>query len=294
MWRVDDEFEVLEENRREWELTGPLPPRRRLFVPVDGLRHVSAIQWFEEPPRVVLLHGRGQNAHTFDTVLLALGQPALAIDLPHHGHSDASPTGPSGVVEHARDIAEALDTLLTTPVVLVGMSLGGLVSLLVTRDRPDLVRHLVLVDVTPAADPRRARAVIEFLDGPESFASLEEMVERTIAHHPSRSPQSLRRGVLHNARQRPDGRWVWRHQQYPPAPSSPSPRPDLWRILEEIAVPVTLLRGDRPPSVVLEEDVVEFIRRRPHDRSITLAGGHSLQGDDPLGVARVLGDVLSE
>jgi hypothetical protein len=56
---------------------------------------------------------------------------------------------------------------------------------------------------------------------------------------------------------------------------------------------VTLLRGDRPPSVVLEEDVVEFARRRPYDRTITLAGGHSLQGDDPLRVARVLGDVLS-
>ena len=40
---------------------------------------------------LVLLHGDAQNAHCWDTVLLALGCPAIAVDLPGHGHSDHLP-----------------------------------------------------------------------------------------------------------------------------------------------------------------------------------------------------------
>ncbi len=285
---VDDEFDLLEENRTEWGLPGPLPSRRRLFFPVEGLRHLSSLQWTDEPPQFLLLHGRGQNAHTFDTTLLALQRPALAVDLAHHGHSDPAPTGPSGVLEHAADVVTLLDSLGGEPVVLVGMSLGGLVSMVVAHERSERLRHLVLVDITPSIDGDRARAVLDFLDGPESFSSLDEMVERTISHHPTRSASSLRRGVLHNAIRRPDGRWTWRHQQYPPALASPATRPDLWPVLEEIPLPVTLVRGDRPPSVVRDEDVSEFRRRRPNDEVVTLHGGHSLQGDDPLELAAVL------
>ena len=48
---------------------------------------ISALKWGDEPPQVVFLHGGGQNAHTWDTVILGLGVPALAVDLPGHGRS---------------------------------------------------------------------------------------------------------------------------------------------------------------------------------------------------------------
>ena len=48
---------------------------------------VSALAWGEGAPEIVLLHGGAQNAHTWDTVALALDRPLLAIDLPGHGHS---------------------------------------------------------------------------------------------------------------------------------------------------------------------------------------------------------------
>ena len=55
--------------------------------PASG-RRLSALVWGEGPPELVLLHGGAQNAHTWDTVALALERPLLAIDLPGHGHSD--------------------------------------------------------------------------------------------------------------------------------------------------------------------------------------------------------------
>ena len=49
--------------------------------------NLSALVWGDADPELVLIHGGAQNAHTWDTVALALGRPALAIDLPGHGHS---------------------------------------------------------------------------------------------------------------------------------------------------------------------------------------------------------------
>ncbi len=66
---------------------------RRESVEVDGGRKVSALVWGSEPPEMVFLHGGGQNAHTWDTVALALGVPLVAVDLPGHGHSDWPGTG---------------------------------------------------------------------------------------------------------------------------------------------------------------------------------------------------------
>ena len=49
---------------------------------------MSALVWGSEPAGMVLVHGGGQNAHTWDTVALALDRPLVAVDLPGHGHSD--------------------------------------------------------------------------------------------------------------------------------------------------------------------------------------------------------------
>src|SRR3546814_18766269 len=68
-----------------------------------------------------------------------------------------------------------------------------------------------MVDVTPGADREKASDVVAFLAGPESFDSFEQILERTVAFNPTRTESSLRRGILHNAARRDDGRWVWRN-----------------------------------------------------------------------------------
>ena len=65
----------------------------------------SALIWGDEPPEIVLLHGGAQNAHTWDTVALALDRPLVAIDLPGHGHSDHRAEGPFSPRENATDVA---------------------------------------------------------------------------------------------------------------------------------------------------------------------------------------------
>ena len=84
---------------------------RREFVEVEPGRSLSALVWGEGPPELVLLHGGAQNAHTWDTVALALGRPLVAVDLPGHGHSDGGIQGSLDVQANADDIAVVMQAL---------------------------------------------------------------------------------------------------------------------------------------------------------------------------------------
>lgn len=284
-----DEFGYFDENLAEWGLRAREVRVRRCFVAVEGLRHVSALVWGEGPPEAALIHGSAQNAHTFDTVALALERPLVALDLPHHGHSDASFYGPRAVLEHARDVAHALPELLTPPRPVVAMSYGGLVGVALAHEHPELVSHLVLLDITPGVTRESARAIRDFVEGPESFGSFEEMLARAVAFNPGRRESSLRRGVAHNALQRRDGRWVWRHQRHATPARSPDSSVDLWDWLEEVVTPVTLVRAMGVTSVVSDEDESQFRRRRPHDEVHHVPGAsHSIQGSHPLELSELL------
>ena len=284
-----DEFGYFQENLDEWDLAPREIRVRRSFVAVEGLRQVSALVWGDGPPVAVLLHGSAQNAHTFDTVALALDRPLVAVDLPHHGHSDASFYGPRAVLEHARDVALALPELIDPPRLVVAMSYGGLVGIALAHEHPELVSRLVLVDITPGEHVQSARAVTAFVNGPESFASFDEMQARTIAFTPDRSESSLRRGVAHNAIRRGDGRWVWRHQQHTIPVRSADTSVDLWDWLSEIRAPVTLVRAMGASSVVTPQDEEEYRRRRPTDEvHHVLGASHSIQSSHPLELSELL------
>lgn len=284
-----DEFSMFHENLIEWGLEVPIPTVRRFFVAVDGLRQLSGLAWGESDPEIVLVHGGAQNAHTYDTVALALQRPLLALDLPGHGHSDPSPYPSSAIASHARDIECALEQLSNFAIPLVGMSLGGLCSILVASERPDLVRSLVLIDITPGVNADKAKHITDFVNGPKSFDDFSELLTRTIEHNPTRSVSSLRRGILHNALRRPDGTWVWRHQQHAQSELRAPDAGDLWEKLGELRMPVTLLRGMAPGSVVDDADEAELLRRQPTATVIHVTdAGHSIQGDRPLELAALL------
>ena len=247
------------------------------------------MRWGTGEPELVLLHGGAQNAHTWDTVALALDRPLLAIDLPGHGHSDWRDDHSYFPAENARAVAAVMRELAPDALAVVGMSLGGLTALALALDAPELVRRLVLVDVTPGVDRDKASAVISFIAGPESFASFDEILERTVAFNPTRSVSSLRRGILHNAAERPDGTWAWRYERFVLPDGAEMPDfANLWEAVDSVHVPLLLVRGADSP-VVSDADVEELLRRQPKARVIVVeAAGHSVQGDQPLELARLI------
>jgi len=285
-----DEFSFFQENLAEWDLNVQVPNVKRFFVPIDTERKLSGLKWGDTDPSMILLHGGAQNAHTYDTVALSLQQPLIALDLPNHGHSDASPYGSSAVAAHASDVAVVIRKLISKPTPLVGMSMGGLTSILIAAAHPELVSSLTLIDITPGVNAEKAKHITAFVNGPTSFDDFDDLLKRTIEHNPTRKVSALRRGILHNALQRSDGTWVWRHQQHPKSELTAPVIGNLWDTLSELKMPVTLIRGMAAGSVVDDDDEKELKRRVPHAEIVHVQeAGHSVQGDQPLKLAALLG-----
>ena len=299
-----DEFSLFAENAQEYGIEwrgSPVVRREAIPVDQDG-RRVSALIWGNAGPEIVFIHGGAQNAHTWDTVALALDRPMVALDLPGHGHSDHRLGDPFSPNENAEDIAVAIRELAPQAQLIVGMSLGGLTALALSRVAPEVVRSLLLVDVTPGVDRDKAAPIAAFIAGPESFSSFDEILARTIEFNPTRSESSLRRGVLHNAVER-DGEWVWRYQRprlIEAAVSLDSTQAgsaidfsNLWDDLGALRVPLTLARGLAAGSVVDDSDQNEVLLRQPEARIELFPGaGHSIQGDQPIELAALIDSLL--
>ena len=289
-----DEFGLFHENAQEYDIPWHGPPAvRREFIDVSDGRRVSALVWGDAEPELVLVHGGAQNAHTWDTVALALDRPLVAVDLPGHGHSDWREDRRYWPADNAEELAQVLPGLAPSRRLLVGMSLGGLTSIALAARHPELAPRLVLVDVTPGVDRDKAAPIAAFVAGPEQFASFDEILERTIAFNPTRTESSLRRGILHNARENDDGTWTWRYDRWRLGEGEDMPDfRGLWDDVSKLTMPLMLVLGAES-GVVGEEDVAELRRRQPDVRVEVVEGaGHSVQGDRPVELARLIESFL--
>ena len=286
-----DEFSFFSENVAEYSLgVSPQPAVSRISHVLEDGRHVSALRWGSASPKIVFVHGSAQNAHTWDTVCLALGEPALVVDLPGHGHSSWRDDGDYTPRSLAFDIAPIIEANAPDARLVCGMSLGGLTTLALAYQRPDLVTRLMMVDITPGVTPEKAKAITDFVNGPQAFASFDDLLARTKEHNPTRSESSLRRGILHNARQLDDLSWVWRYDRRSHSRREPGTHvaAGMWEMIERLPCPLTLVRGGVSP-VVDDADVAELRRRRPDSVVHVVDGaGHSVQGDRPRELAELV------
>jgi pimeloyl-ACP methyl ester carboxylesterase len=296
-----DEFGLLHENAAEWDIPLDRPPvvRRDTFELPTG-QTLSYLHWGEDDPELVFLHGGAQNAHTWDTVMLALGRSAVSIDLPGHGHSDRRPDRDYGPWQNAAAVAPLIETAAPAARCVVGMSLGGATTIRLAAQRPDLCPRTVLVDVTPQInDPSRQlttaeRGTVSLIAGPPVYDTFNEMADAAVALSPYRAKSGVRRGVRHNARRLEDGRWTWRYDLFgPPDNGGPSGWVDftpLWEDVCAITSPTLFVRGGLSPFV-RDEDIAEMRRRLPSLEVVVVDGaGHAIQSDRPLVLAELIRD----
>jgi pimeloyl-ACP methyl ester carboxylesterase len=295
-----DEFGMLADNAAEAGLAlSALPPVRRTSFTLPDGQAVSTLAWGDAQPELVLLHGGGQNAHTWDTLALALGRPLLAVDLPGHGHSGRRPDRDYGPWRNAEAVAAVMEQAAPATRAVVGMSLGGSTLIRLAATRPNLVRRAVIVDVTPNSGVRsRAlapseRGAVALVSGPPTYDSFEAMAAAAVAASPGRARSAVERGVRHNARRLPDGHWTWRYDLFGERPASVGDHTGLWTDVSAITVPVLLVLGADSPFTGAE-DVAEFRRRLPAARvDVVPRAGHAVQSDQPLALARLIEDFIA-
>jgi len=157
---------------------------------------------------LVFLHAFPLNRSMWTSQITALsGQfRTIAIDLRGHGESDA-PLWSFSLEQYADDVAALLDHLNIPQAVLVGLSMGGYISLAFSRQYGNRLRALVLADTRAQADGPEGRtgrfhlAQTTYTQGTEAVATtmlpkllgatslkrkpeLVEYVRRTIQHTP--------------------------------------------------------------------------------------------------------------
>lgn len=288
-----EEFESLTEVAGELGLSpNAIPHVERRDVDLGDSQTLSLIQWGNSEPEIVFLHGGAQNAHTWDLVALGLGRPALAVDLPGHGHSSWREDKDYGPFRNAEAVAAVIEKQAPEARGVVGMSLGGMTTIRLAATRPELVRRAVLVDVTPgsaeavAAMSAVQRGAVALASGPRTFESLDDMVDAAVKASPRRPASAVRRGVIHNSRQLPDGTWAWRYDR--PAQRSIDEMNDLWDDVDRLTMPVMLVRGG-DSGFVTDDDLAEATRRLPGMRVETVPdAGHAVQSDQPAALTDLI------
>ncbi len=151
----------------------PVKPVREDHVSVDDVT-LHYVQWGEQGPPVVCLHGVTANAFCFQALADALSPDhrVFAYDLRGRGESDKPASGYSAPI-HAQDLANVIDTLHLERPMIIGHSLGALIALYFAAHYPDKISKLVLIDAggplpwkTPEEQPAWLTVSISRLGSP--------------------------------------------------------------------------------------------------------------------------------
>ncbi len=106
---------------------------------------------------------------------------AVAVDLRGHGKSAPAADGDYSIAAFAGDVAALIEERVIAPAIVVGHSLGGVITTQLAASRPDLVAAAVLVDVAPMIIAAEMQPILERLfgrfRGPDGEAARAALVD---------------------------------------------------------------------------------------------------------------------
>ena len=243
--------------------SGPPPSR---WVDLGGPVHYVNYGGPQDGPLMVCVHGLGGSSVNWAAVAPSLSKTCrvLALDLAGFGRTHSHGRSTS-VHDNQRLLHRFMSEVCGDPAILVGNSMGGLISVLQTAAHPETVAGIVLID--PAlpvglasrpdplvagmfglyAVPAVGRSVVARRRSSHSAEELAMALLRLCCADPSRVPRPILEQHLELARERND---------YPNVDAEliVAARSLLWvlarrrahaSMLHDITVPVLLLHGDQ-------------------------------------------------
>jgi pimeloyl-ACP methyl ester carboxylesterase len=134
-----------------------------------------------EPP-ILFIHGGLCDHRSWGPQLAALSALYRCVAPDMRGTGSTSARKPFTVFQQARDLAALGDVLRLRSAVCVGHSLGGLVALLLNRERPDLVRGIVTIDTPLFPHSLPPQALSDAILSDDTLDPLAESIEMMTAN----------------------------------------------------------------------------------------------------------------
>jgi pimeloyl-ACP methyl ester carboxylesterase len=205
-------------------------------------------------PPILCVHGGAAHAHWYDFFAPGFTGDYHVHSLDLRGHGDSEWMDPPDYTYevYISDVDEVMQRLALRDVVLVGHSMGGLVSLLYTATHPERIRALIVVDSSVRMPEDRAAMLRDVGSRPGSrYASRDEFVSRYRLRPggTSAAPEIVRHLAERGARQLPDGHWTHKFDRNVYAQRNGLDGVPYWG---RIRVPALLVKGSRSQRITPE------------------------------------------
>lgn len=241
---------------------------------------------------LVLLHGFGGWWQTWLQLIsgFALRWHVYAMDLPGHGKSGASGTG-YAVPDYAAHVAEFLRAVVGEPAVLVGHSLGAVISATVAADAPELVSAAILEDppLFRESSPDTAEVVSKFHEEYKLFGaatSYEGLLDGFAVIYPEDDEARIRDTTR--------SRSLMDLEAYLPVVGHGDPELPGESLLSRIRLPTLLIHADPELGGIVGEGEARWVAGLIGDlTAVRVPGaGHLIHRERPVEFARVVTDYL--
>lgn len=108
---------------------------------------INYVEQIQSGPTLLLIHGNMSGWKSFLPVMSELNTSAYyALDLRGHGKSSHVPNGNYSLQTHLNDVISFIKDVIKKPVIVFGVSLGGMIGLMLAAQYPESVRGLVIAD----------------------------------------------------------------------------------------------------------------------------------------------------
>ncbi|PYS55968.1 MAG: hypothetical protein DMG13_01895 [Acidobacteria bacterium] len=265
------------------------------FVTVNGLR-IHYLDWgARDKQPLIMLHGIGRVAHTFDHIATHFNKnyQVMAVDMRGHGESGWDPQGAYLVEDYVKDIEGMAQQLQLRNIVIWGNSTGGRVAQVFAGLHPDLTAAVISEDV----GPERPREIAEGLtnrikqEDEKGWASEDELFAQLKAANSRTSDDVLRAYAHYGSRPRTDGRVIWKRD---PKIGNGFVPTELWRFVSQIQSPIIYILGGRS-TIVPAETQEELRKTLPQVQITTMPGlGHYPSEENPKDFLAIVDRFLAE
>jgi len=225
-----------------------------------------------------MLHGLFGRATTWSDTARWLTPHfhVVGLDQRGHGWSD-KPENAYSRAHYVNDAVLAIEQLGLGPTIVIGHSMGALNAWVVASQRPELVRGLVLEDMTAATyRPGGGDRVSEWLrEWPLPFPSMA-----AVRAYFGQIRPGLAEYFMEVMAERPDGYWPLFQPAHMAQSAAQIDSCDHWGELDGIRCPALVVKGSE--SEYARAELQEMARRLPRGEYAEVAGAyHTVHYDQP-------------